>query len=69
VGTDPVAELFGVCLERAERYPRVMFFGGKLIWQRESWWQRLLHNETSYQLQRRLQWKGLPMTIIPLRAA
>ena len=37
-----------------------MFFAGKLIWKRESWWQRILHNETAFQVQRRLQWKGLP---------
>ncbi|PYS96382.1 MAG: hypothetical protein DMF50_04905 [Acidobacteria bacterium] len=54
-------------MDLAKRYPHVMFFGGKLIWKRESWWQRILHNETAYQVQRRLQWKGLPMTVIPLR--
>ena len=31
------------------------------------WWQRWLHNETAYQVERRLQWKGLPMTVSPLR--
>src|SRR2546426_293945 len=54
-------------LSLQRKYPRVMFFGGKLIWKRESWWQRILHNETAYQVQRRLQWKGLPMTVLPLR--
>jgi hypothetical protein len=68
VGTDPVETLYRVCVDLARRYPRVMFFGGKLLWRRETWWQRMLHNETAYQVQRRLQWKGLPMTIIPLRA-
>ena len=67
VGIDPADEITRVCLEIAERYPRVMFFAGKLLWQRESWWQRWLHNETAYQVERRLQWKGLPMTVIPLR--
>jgi amino acid transporter len=67
VTTDPVEGLYKICVDLAKRYPHVMFFGGKLIWKRESWWQRILHNETAYQLQRRLQWKGLPMTVIPLR--
>ncbi len=67
IGTDPVEELTRVCFQLAKIYPQVMFFGGKLIWKREAWWQRLLHNETAYQVQRRLQWKGLPMTVIPLR--
>lgn len=56
-----------LCIELAKKYPRTVFFAGKLIWKRESWWQRILHNETAYQVQRRLQWKGLPMTVIPLR--
>ena len=67
VTTDPVEGLFRVCMDAAALYPRAMFFGGKLIWKRESWWQRILHNETAYQVQRRLQWKGLTMTVIPLR--
>ena len=56
-----------LCLRTAAEFPRVTFFAGKLIFQRESWWQRLLHNETAHQVQRRLQWKGLAMTVIPLR--
>jgi hypothetical protein len=67
VGTDPADEITRVCLELATKYPRVMFFAGKLLWQRETWTQRILHNETAYQVERRLQWKGLPMTVIPLR--
>ncbi len=67
VTTDPVEGLYRVCADLATKYPRAVFFGGKLIWKRESWWQRILHNETAYQVQRRLQWKGLTMTVIPLR--
>lgn len=67
VGIDPADEITRVCLDLAKRFPRVMFFAGKLIWQRETWGQRILHNETAYQVERRLQWKGLPMTVIPLR--
>jgi hypothetical protein len=66
-GIDPADEITKVCLELAAQYPRIMFFAGKLLWQRETWWQRLLHNETAFQVERRLQWKGLPMTVIPLR--
>ncbi|HEV8336188.1 MAG TPA: APC family permease [Candidatus Polarisedimenticolia bacterium] len=67
VGTDAVEEIYRMCIEVSKKFPRVMFFGGKLIWKRESWWQRILHNETAFQVQRRLQWKGFPMTIVPLR--
>jgi amino acid transporter len=67
VGIDPADEITRVCLDLAQQFPRVMFFAGKLLWQRETWTQRFLHNETAYQVERRLQWKGLPMTVIPLR--
>jgi hypothetical protein len=66
-GIDAVHELTKLCIDLARIYPRVVFFAGKLIWKREGWYQRILHNETAYQVQRRLQWKGLPMTVLPLR--
>ena len=66
-GIDPANEITRLCIDLSKIYSRLMFFAGKLIWQRESWWQRALHNETAFQVQRRLQWKGLPVTVIPLR--
>jgi hypothetical protein len=29
--------------------------------------QRILHNETAYQVERRLHWKGLAMSVLPVR--
>ena len=40
---------------------------GKLVFQQERWFQRLLHNETAYQLQRRLQFLGLNAMVLPVR--
>ena len=66
-GIDGVYEITRLCIELARVYTRVVFFAGKLLWKREAWYQRFLHNETAFQVQRRLQWKGLPMTVLPLR--
>lgn len=66
-GIDPANEITRICIELSRTYPRVMYFAGKLVFQRENWTQRILHNETAYQVERRLQWKGLAMTVIPLR--
>jgi hypothetical protein len=44
-----------------------VFFAGKLIFQRDSWYQRLLHNETAAAVERRLQFAGLPMIVMPVR--
>jgi hypothetical protein len=67
VGTEAVAVAEQLCREVAREYPRAVFFAGKLVFQRERWFQRLLHNETAYQLQRRLQLGGLSAMVLPVR--
>lgn len=67
IGTDVVHEAERLCLATGAEFPRVTFFAGKLIFQRERWWQRLLHNETALALQKRLQWAGRTMVTMPIR--
>jgi amino acid transporter len=67
MGTEAVAEAVALCVEIGKDYPRSMFFAGKLIFERERWFQRFLHNETAYQLQRRLQFAGLNAMVLPVR--
>jgi amino acid transporter len=67
VGTEAVATAAHLCGRIAREFPRALFFAGKLIFQRERWYQRLLHNETAYQLQRRLQFAGLNAMVLPVR--
>jgi hypothetical protein len=67
VGTDPVDEVERVCLEVAREFPLSTFVAGHLLFRRETWLQRLLHNQTAYAIQRRLQWAGLNMVILPAR--
>jgi len=67
VGADVVDELEKLCVEIAGQYPRLTVFSGQLIFQRDTWYQRLLHNFTAFALQRRLQWQGLSMVILPTR--
>jgi amino acid transporter len=66
-GLDAVKEATTLCCDLAAAFPRCTFFAGKLIWRRETWWQRILHNETAYQIERRLHWRGLPMSVLPIR--
>jgi K+ transporter len=66
-GLDAVYEASRLCIRIADEFPRVVFFAGKLIWKRETWMQRILHNETAYQVERRLHWKGLAMAVLPVR--
>ncbi len=67
IGTEATSVAEKLCLEAAQEFPRAVFFAGKLVFQRERWFQRLLHNETAYQLQRRLQFAGLNAMVLPVR--
>ncbi len=67
IGTEAVSESEKLAGEIAKEYERSIFFAGKLIFQREHWWDRVLHNETANLIQRRLQFAGLPMVILPVR--
>lgn len=69
LGTDPVAAAEELCTAIAEEFPRAVFFGGKLIFQHETWYNRVLHNESAFAIQRRLQWRGLPMVVLPVRVS
>src|SRR6266481_1227847 len=61
IGTEAVSESEKLAGEIAKEYERSIFFAGKLIFQREHWWDRVLHNDTPNLIQRRLQFAGLPM--------
>ncbi|MDP4221405.1 MAG: APC family permease, partial [Bacteroidota bacterium] len=67
VGIEVVEEVHKLCLEIAKEYHKSIFFASKLVFQRERWYQKLLHNETANQLQRRLQFDGLNSMILPVR--
>jgi hypothetical protein len=67
IGTDVLDEAEKVCGSILEEYPRALFFLGRLIFQRERFFQRLLHNETAYQLQRRMQFAGMNAMVLPVR--
>ncbi len=67
VGTDVVAEVSEMCLELHDQYPRAVMFAGELVFDEPRWYDRLLHNETAFAIQRRLRFAGVPMVILPVR--
>jgi amino acid transporter len=67
IGTDAVAEADRLCRQVAQEFTDTTFFSGKIIFQKERWFQRLLHNETALAIQKRLQWSGLTMVVLPTR--
>jgi hypothetical protein len=56
-----------MCEALVKEFPRAVVFTGKLIFQYEKYIQKLLHNETAYAIQRRLQWAGVETFIMPIR--
>jgi hypothetical protein len=67
VATEVVPEAEKLCTEIVKEYPRSLFFAGKLIFERDGVWQRLLHNESAVQLQSQLQFAGLNAMVLPVR--
>ena len=67
VGTDAVAEAEKLCREVIAQFPVLTFFGGKVVFAKEQWYQRLLHNETALAIQKRLYWLGATMVVLPAK--
>ncbi|MGH7282812.1 MAG: hypothetical protein ACRELY_14905, partial [Polyangiaceae bacterium] len=59
------AERMGVDL--IGRFPHGLFVAGQLIFEEDSSINRILHNETAFTIQRRLQHAGVPMIVLPVR--
>jgi hypothetical protein len=67
MGTEVVAPAARMCSQLVKRYPVSVVFGSKFVFQKERWYQRWMHSQTSVNLQGRLQWEGIPMAILPVR--
>jgi amino acid transporter len=67
MGTEAVAEGEELCVQISREFRTTLFFAGKLVFEEERWYQKILHNETAYQIQRRLQFAGLHAMVLPVR--
>jgi hypothetical protein len=56
-----------LCEQIVQEFPKATVFTGKLVFRRERFFSKLLHNETAFAIQRRLQWDGLTTVILPIR--
>jgi len=55
------------CEEIQRKYNKAVFFVGKLVFEEENLFTRLLHNQTAFSIQRILQFKGIPTIVLPIR--
>ena len=67
LGVDLIEELVKSSKSVAKDFPKSVFFAGKLVFERENFLARLLHNHTPFTLEQRLQFEGLEMMILPIR--
>ncbi len=66
-GTDVVDTATDLCIKTGKEFPRSTVFTGKLAFRQEKFYHKLLHNETAYAIQRRLQWSGITNVVMPIR--
>ncbi len=67
VGAEVLAEAESLCKQVAAEFPNVIFYLGNLIFKKERLYNHLLHNDTAYALERRLQFEGLQTVVLPIR--
>jgi hypothetical protein len=66
-GVDVVDEALAVCRGISKEFPRAAFFAGQLVFEQPGMITRLLHEQTAPEIQRRLQFEGLTLVILPIR--
>ncbi|OPY73213.1 MAG: Low affinity potassium transport system protein kup [Syntrophorhabdus sp. PtaU1.Bin058] len=67
VGTDVVDTVTELVEKAVKEFPHSTVFTGKLVFRHENPFQKILHNETAFAIQRRLQWDGIAAMILPIR--
>ncbi|HYE99536.1 MAG TPA: APC family permease [Planctomycetota bacterium] len=67
MGVDVVDEATEMCAVIAREHPRAMFFAGQLVFEQPSIITRILHEQTGPEIQRRLQFEGRTLILLPIR--
>jgi hypothetical protein len=66
LGTDVVEELEKLAVAVAAERPDTLFVAGQVVFQRETFTRRLLHNDIAFNLQRRLVYRSLDVVVLPV---
>jgi hypothetical protein len=67
IGTEAVESVVELCEEVRREFPRSIFYLGQLVFESDHFYYRLLHNETAFAIQRRLQFAGVQAIVLPIR--
>jgi amino acid transporter len=66
-GIEVAVEAEKIATDIIQKYPKGLFVAGQLIFEEDTVVTRILHNETAFMIQRRLQHAGVPMVVLPVR--
>jgi hypothetical protein len=67
IGVDVVEEAMKLSADILKKFPGAVFFGGQLVFPKDSFLLRFLHNYTVFALQKRLYREGALFVILPIR--
>jgi hypothetical protein len=67
IATDVIESVTELVELTVREFPRSTVFMGRLVFKHETPFRKILHNETAYAIQRRLQWDGIAAMILPIR--
>jgi hypothetical protein len=67
IGREAVEQVVALCEEIRKDFPRAIFYLGQLVFENDRFYYRMLHNETAFAIQRRLQFAGLQAIVLPIR--
>ena len=67
IGREAVAQVVELSEQIRDEFPRAIFYLGQLVFENDRFYYRLLHNETAFAIQRRLQFAGLQAIVLPIR--
>jgi amino acid transporter len=67
IGVDVVDEIVSLAVRLQKKNPSVVYFGGQLVFSKDSFVYRWLHNYTIFAVQRKLHFEAIPVVIMPIR--
>ena len=67
IGTEIVSTASDLAQKLTKKYSNTIFFGGQLVFKKETYFTRLLHNFAVFVLQREFFKQGMPFFVLPIR--
>jgi hypothetical protein len=67
IGTDVVESATHLCMDIVKEYAKSVVFCGQVTFDLQKFYHKMLHNETAFAIQRRLQSEGITTVILPIR--